>query len=181
MRCFVAVKMPVAFSRRVSGLSNEFKDVMHFRQVKAENMHITLFFFGQKKEGVVEDIKKTMDKLTFSPFEIFFNEVGFFGSRNFPKVVFLKGYSDYLLKIHNDMKSEFQKSGIHFDEKPFKIHLTLLRVKKLYDKDAFLDKINNINKFFQKERLKFDAIYLIKSNLTPKGPVYETIYRKSLV
>ncbi|MEC9491253.1 RNA 2',3'-cyclic phosphodiesterase [Flexistipes sp.] len=178
MRCFVAVKIPTAFSRRVSGLSDEFEEIMHFRRVKAGNMHITLFFFGEQRETVVEDIKKVMDNVTLSPFEILFDGAGFFGSRNFPKVVFLKGHSDYLCTIYRDMKNEFDKLGISFDEKPFRIHLTLLRVKKLYDKDAFLDKINKVNKFFQKERVKLDAIHLIKSSLTSKGPVYETLYNK---
>lgn len=178
MRCFVAVKMPIEFSRRICELSKEFKGLVHFRPVKSENMHITLLFLGEQNEAVVKDIKKAMDRIRLSPFEILFDEVGFFGSRNFPKVIFLKGYSEYLLKIQQDMKNEFERVGFNFDKKPFRIHLTLLRVKKLYDKDAFLYKINSINKLFKREEVKFDTIHLIKSTLTPEGPEYETIYNK---
>jgi len=178
MRFFAAVNMPIEFSHRISDLSDEFKGLMHFKPVKAENMHITLFFFGEQSEPAVKDIKMVMDKITFSPFEILFDEVGFFGSRNFPKVIFIRGHSEYLRKIHQDMQNEFEKLGISFDKKPFSIHLTLLRVKKLYEKDTFLDKINNINKFFHREEVKFDTIHLIKSTLTTEGPEYETVYNK---
>lgn len=176
MRCFVAVKMPLEFSQRVSKINKEFEGLAWFKPVKAENMHITLLFLGDQGDDDVRNIKKAMDGITFAPFDINFDGVNFFGSDNFPKVIFLKGHSEYLEEIQRNMQNRFMMSEIDFDKKPFRIHLTLQRIKKLYEKNAFLDKIKKINKYFPNEKVSIENIQLIKSILKPDGPKYETVY-----
>ncbi len=54
----------------------------------------------------------------------------------------------------------------------FKAHLTLGRVKSIKNKKTMKEKLE-----MKTEEMKFEVkeFKLIKSTLTPKGPVYETI------
>ena len=60
----------------------------------------------------------------------------------------------------------------------FHPHLTLARIKFVKDKQDFMDKLNKI----PVKELEFSvkSFKLIKSTLTPEGPVYEDVAEFSL-
>jgi len=60
------------------------------------------------------------------------------------------------------------------NDKPFVPHITLCRIKSIKDKEKLREKLSkwqNINFSFPLE------VYLYKSTLTKKGPIYEKIYK----
>jgi len=68
-----------------------------------------------------------------------------------------------------DDLSKFIEKEVGGDVKP--PHLTLFRVKNIKDKKALLE----LEKIEINEKIFVDKICLMKSTLTPKGPIYEII------
>ena len=59
-------------------------------------------------------------------------------------------------------------------EKNFKSHITLARVKFTKNKIQFTDNLKQIN--IPEKEFEIKKIHLIRSTLTPSGPVYEELF-----
>ena len=70
-------------------------------------------------------------------------------------------------QIDESLKKMFRK------ENDFKAHITLARVKYIEDKKQFLQQLKNIK--VENKKVEVRNFKLIKSTLTPKGPVYEDL------
>jgi|Wag4MinimDraft_13_1082653.scaffolds.fasta_scaffold00012_18 2'-5' RNA ligase len=178
MRCFIAVKPSLDICKKAYDLGKQFENIMHSIAVKPENMHITLFFLGEQNDTDVDIISEMIEKLDFNSFYLTFNRLDFFGNIKYPKVLFVKGHSNALKQIHKDLSDMLGQKEISFDKKPFNIHLTLRRIKKLYDKEAFLKILKEINNNFKTMQTLVNSVELIKSELNPGGAVYKTIFSK---
>ena len=71
----------------------------------------------------------------------------------------------------NDIISHVERDSFKKEEKPFKPHLTLARIKKIKDIDTF----NAFLRFKVKQEFEVKGFSLMESNLTPLGPEYSTI------
>ena len=59
------------------------------KAIAPENLHFTLFFFGEVDDKKVEKIKNKMNEITFQGFEIIYKKIGVFPSYKFPKVIWI--------------------------------------------------------------------------------------------
>ncbi len=180
MRCFIAVKPSLDICKSVYDLGKQFEHIMDSKAVKPENMHVTLFFLGEQNEHNVNIISEMIEKLDFKSFYLNFSKLDFFGSAKYPKVLVADGYSKALERIYGDLLDMLEEKEICFDKKPFKIHLTLRRIKKLYDKDTFFRTLKNINENFEEMQTLISSVELIKSQLNPGGAVYKTVCCKKV-
>ena len=132
--------------------------------------HLTLKFLGEVRPDKVEGIIEVIRKIKFQQFTVFIDSIGIFPSENYIKVVWVG------LKPENKVL-ELQKSideslkGLFKKEKDFKPHITLARVKYTKDKKQFLEQLNKIK--VENKKIEINDFRLIKSTLTPKGPIYE--------
>ena len=73
---------------------------------------------------------------------------------------------------------ELEKIGFEKENRPFKSHLTLGRVK---DNFGIADLAAAVEKYdFSPEPVVFDRIVLFKSTLTRQGPIYERLFETEL-
>ena len=79
-------------------------------------------------------------------------------------------------KISNMSKEISEKLNSKFTPP----HLTLCRVKNIDNKNKVREFYNKNSKIDCGE-LVINSISLVKSKLTPKGPIYETIHKSSLI
>ena len=70
-------------------------------------------------------------------------------------------------------KIEKSLAGLFEQDTRFTSHLTLARVKFVKDKKMFIENLKKLAA--EKKEFLVSSFKLIKSTLTPKGPVYETI------
>ena len=139
-----------------------------------ENMHFTLFFFGDIDNTTVERIKHKINEIKFEEFEISYKKIGAFPTYKQPKVIWI-GLDDNSKKKLNSLfelvKCKMEQIGFKPD-KQFKPHLTLFRVKR---------PIGNIEEYLSKHSdfiggsEIIDKIHIKKSELFPSGPVYSNI------
>ena len=168
MRAFIAFGVSEEAKEELKKLQKEFEGMGNIKFIK--NFHCTLKFLGSVSEKEVEEVAGCLKKINFKPFEVCFDKLGVFPSEKFVRVLWvgLKGkINDLQNKVDSYLVEMFDK------EKDFHTHITLCRVKFLKDKEGFLKLLKSVD--IKKICFKVDCIELIKSELTPDGPVYEVL------
>jgi 2'-5' RNA ligase len=125
--------------------------------VEGWNLHITHKFIGE------DDPKKYKVKIDIPDEPIKIKGTGLFNN----KILYLK--ADVKDLINRQINEKFNLKN----DKPFRAHVTLCRIKNIKDKQ-FFEVLKNF------EHISFEIpfeVYLYKSTLTKRGPVYEKIHK----
>lgn len=173
MRLFIAIEIPEEVKNHLISLQEKLKEIPkdQAKLTFTKDFHLTLKFLGEvdKPEPIIEELKN----ISFEPFDITLQDTGVFPDENYIRVVWVG------LKDGDKVKELQQKVEANLKnfpkDKRFHPHLTLCRVKFAKDKELFI----KIVKELKVDALSFnvDHFSLIKSTLTPEGPVYEELAR----
>jgi len=170
MRIFIAIPVPDQVKIHLSGIQNNISDA---KLTLVKDFHLTLKFLGEISESEVERIKTALDTIHCKPFDIELSSIGFFPSENYIRVVWV-GLEPHERVIELQRQIDTILAGLGYKrEKRFHPHITLARVKVITDKERFLGSIRSMS--VEKLKINVKSFSLIKSTLTPEGPVYETI------
>jgi RNA 2',3'-cyclic 3'-phosphodiesterase len=151
------------------------------RTIDPDNLHMTLKFLGEVREDGVKDISERIRKVAFAepPFTLGISMLGYFGSTRFPRTVWagVSDGRDRLISISKALNNEL--SHIRNEEKEPRPHLTLARVKTVRNAEKLVDTIRS------NRNVKFGEVYvkeilLMRSQLTPTGPIYSELERFAL-
>jgi RNA 2',3'-cyclic 3'-phosphodiesterase len=144
--------------------------------VNKENLHFTLFFFGDIEKNQLDLISDKMNEILFEKFEINYRKIGVFPSFKYTKVIWVgvdEKSERKLNSLYELIREEMEQIGFKPD-KQFKPHLTLFRVKR-----PITNIEQYINKYNYESDINFvdliDKIYIKKSELFSHGPVYSNI------
>lgn len=181
MRCFIAIDLPEDIKKYLLDTSKFFK-IEGLKHIGPQNFHITLKFLGEIDENIVEKIKNKIKDATTSQKQFFcvIKETGTFPNIEKPRVIWVGVESGHQLE---DLAKKINKSlaTLDFKEESFTSHITIARVKKLdvvvkENVAAALSEAQKIQlKVKEEAQFKVAEMKLVKSTLTPKGPIYETI------
>ncbi|MDP4183841.1 MAG: RNA 2',3'-cyclic phosphodiesterase [Bacteroidota bacterium] len=177
-RTFIAIeidsseKLLSLFSRVKEELSGE-----KINWVDEHNLHITLNFLGEISSEMEEKVCGVLKELTLKKqtFEFKLKGIGVFpGIRN-PRVLWTGAEdTESLCNLQQDIAKSLLELNLLSDEKPFKAHLTLGRIKKLV-------KLGNVEKLVEGYKETFiqkvvvDKIIFFESVLTSRGAIYNPI------
>ncbi|MFP4456228.1 MAG: RNA 2',3'-cyclic phosphodiesterase [Clostridia bacterium] len=173
MRAFFAINFQQEFKEKIfcyaeSFLRNNFRE---FRQVKRENIHITIHFLGSIKNDpklLIERFKNLL--IPYSTFKIDLNHFDYFNTRKGKLVWIGVKHNNNLTNIANLIREEF--SDINKETREFLPHITIAR-------DASM-KYNIFDKDEINLSLPVKEISLMKSEFTHKGVIYREIFNKPL-
>lgn len=175
IRAFVAVKMPKKISEELENFLSEVRPLANIKWVRFGQFHITLKFLGELEPDIISRVKKSLMPLKyFEPFSINLSYIGAFPNLNSPRVIWLSGEEgakelSRLSKKVNEILYEDEE--IPKDEKKFKAHLTLARLKSGILSEELVRKLGTVQNF----SWRCDELFLIRSELTTKGPIYTDI------
>jgi len=177
-RTFLAVKLTLLDdnNKLFSDLKIKFKDSL-INWVNAENMHLTLFFLGETTENQIASIcNKLREQLKDTKaFSFTLKRLGVFRNINDPRVIWLGVENvDKLKEVKKYIDSVLLKFDFQVEEKEFRPHLTLGRIKHLKQKNILNDLIEKYNDYKFQE-VFVNEIVFYESVLTPNGPVYKVI------
>ncbi|MEZ4644774.1 MAG: RNA 2',3'-cyclic phosphodiesterase [Chloroflexota bacterium] len=174
IRTFIAVHLPDTVKTEL-GLVN---DVLagqvpahSVRWVQPNLMHLTLRFLGETAVADLPVLTANLDKLAaqYAPLTLQLDNLGCFPNRSRPRVIWvgLTGETNALLQLQGDVETAVAALGWPREDKPFRAHLTLGRVK-----DGRLLKDVAWGTAVKKLAVPVTAVHLIESQLRPSGPIY---------
>lgn len=183
MRTFIAIEIPEAVKTVLSVMQNELRRAQaDINWTKPENIHLTLRFLGEVDEKRLEDVKRSCAEAAaeFAPFTLKLNGAGVFPNFRQPKVLWagLAGELEIAGKLQRRLEAGLTSLGFAPEDKPFKPHLTIGRVKspKNARQVAALTEIQTL------PDLPFEVqeIVLMKSELHSAGARYTSLAKFSL-
>lgn len=148
----------------------------------SENIHITLSFLGDTEEKLIKDINSMLKKKCEGTgrFELVIKGSGVFRNVNDPRIIWIGiEPSEKLLSLNGVIMKGLTELGIKIEDRPFKPHLTIGRIKRLNDKmtlKALIDKYQN--SAIQKSVI--NEVILYESILLQSGPVYKPLAKFTL-
>ena len=181
MRAFIAIELPLELKENIMKLISELRDAdfCDAKWVSEQQLHLTLKFLGEINKEQAEKIKTALSAITNSTksFTIQLEGLGHFNQR----VLWIGGSSDKQAEnLAKKIDSELHKLGFAKEEREFSIHLTLARIKKVYNW-AKMKQILKENEDKDFGSFKADKIKLIESVLSAEGPIYRTIAEFNLL
>ena len=174
MRLFIAIEVPEDVKGYLSAVQEKINNdaANKIRCVNKNQIHLTLKFLGEVQPDKAEEIKNVLKKITFGPFSVYLDKIGVFPNENYIRVVWAGlEPEEPVLGLQKSIDKKLEK--LFKKEKDFKAHITLARVKFIEDKNNFINKLKTIN--IENKKIEVSNFKLIKSTLTPQGPVYEDL------
>lgn len=180
-RLFVAIPIETSNNGFIPLLNDLQKKLAHEKFInwaKYNNIHLTLKFIGDTYPDDIQKIIYSVEKVVkfHRRFTMDFNSTGIFGSRYAPRVIWLgmQETPQKLMDLEEEILKAFDDIGFLRDRQNFVPHITLGRVKELYEKKYFQKVINNIEqKSYIIQEVK--DIILFQSILHPEGALYKEI------
>jgi RNA 2',3'-cyclic 3'-phosphodiesterase len=145
--------------------------------VDSKNLHLTLKFLGKTQTSQLLPIMNRLSELCSQQkaFVLNLRGTGYLGSRNQPKVLIIRVEPPEPIKtVSEKMDDTLSVIGFAKEERPFKAHLTLGRIKDLRDRQGFdFFLAAHARTFFQAVRV--EKIILYESILHSRGPDYDIL------
>lgn len=188
IRSFIAIELNEdardEVARIQKQLINSRADV---KWVEPNNIHLTLKFLGNVPEEKLGEIKDAINEaiVGIAPFCLELTEIGAFPDTKYTRVVWIGAKEDAgnLMNIATRMEEKMLTLGFPKEERRFKPHLTLGRVRSPKNKDKLKDEIIQLRQGENKGgpiKWKIADVVLFKSELTPKGSIYTTLFKAHL-
>jgi 2'-5' RNA ligase len=142
--------------------------------VEPHNVHITLKFLGETQESHIDEIERIMKEAVadVTSFHMQLRGSGVFPNEHYIKVIWIGiESSEQLGSIAQHLDHHLARLGYKKERRGFSPHLTIGRVKTARAKEQLLEVINTY-RTTEFTTIPVYSIRLMKSELTPKGPIY---------
>lgn len=183
IRTFVAVEMPEEVRRQFGEVQAELQRAeAHVKWVEPQNIHVTLKFLGDITE---EDLGRLYEGVTkgvqgLAPFEIVLSQLGAFPNLRRPRVVWIgvERGKEKLIELQKRLEESISQHGFSKEDRKFSPHLTIGRVKLPRGTDDLVNAIKATP--FESNSIGIREVVVMKSTLTPEGPIYTQLRRIGL-
>ena len=147
MRAFLALNLNKEIKNKYSDILRINENTAELKKVSKNKMHITLVFFDNIKEEQIGLIKEKVINSSPAPFNINFENISYFTNKfKDINVIFVKAVSEELESYVKTLRENLNNiENLKYDKKDFKSHITLARVKRVYDNKKLKEKIEEIN------------------------------------
>ena len=177
IRAFLAVEPPESILQTVIRLQEKLRREISGRVswTRQGGQHLTLKFFGDISAFDITQISQAVQSRTASgwAFHLKIEKLGVFPDARKPRVLWLgtSGDTQKLIALQNQLEADFATIGFPGEDRPFRAHLTLARIKDPREVAGVSDALAKHATFLAGE---FDAreLILFQSQLTPRGAIY---------
>ena len=185
LRLFVAVDVPGEVRERISSaLEGTREEVTGARWVKPQNLHLTLKFIGDYgEEGIARLSNQIHAAAARAPaFTAALGGCGAFPAPRRARVIWIgmaRG-SEEAAEVARKLDARLEKAGVKREERPFRGHLTLARLRQPVDCAPYLEVLGSRLEGLQEMAFAVEEVVLYRSILGPQGPTYVALERMRL-
>lgn len=179
LRCFIAIGITDQIKRGIGELLDILKKyAVDIKWVIPENLHLTLKFLGNTPDVLLPTIRESLMRIvsSYEACYIKIYNIGVFPNKKYPRVVWV-GIEDteILKKLKSDIEHSMSLLGYQREDKAFKPHLTLGRVRS---QKGIVNIVHELDNFKDREFgiIHVDRIKLMKSELKPQGAQYSCLH-----
>ena len=168
-RLFVAIDLPESTKRLLVDLDPQIHGV---RWLDAEQMHLTLGFFGDVPDDVDLTFREKLSAIVFGAFFLPIISVGTFPPKGEPKIIWIgvgRGHP-HLFQLHKRVQEAALGAGLEPELRPFHPHVTLARCQRISPQSA--RKFLKANADLDAGMIRVESFHLYSSKLTPAGPIH---------
>lgn len=151
--------------------------------VRPETIHLTLKFLGEIEPDLVEEIHLALGEVAarHEPFGLVARGLGCFPRLEQARVVWvgLEGETWRLMALQREVEGVLVELGFPREERPFRPHLTLGRVRSPGARQALVSRIRSMEQV-QVGDLRVEALAQFRSELLPGGARYTRLWQEPL-
>jgi len=175
-RLFVGIPLDNIRKEKISLILKELEKLSLKGKIEPiDNIHLTLKFLGNTDENKLPSITKILQNISekYNPFYLKLKGFGFFPNAKNPRIFWISAEDDSkaIFKLQNEIENKIFEIGYEKENRPFKTHFTLMRIKSSFNINKLLDKINNFNQI-DFDLMKVNYFHLYESILKPQGAEY---------
>lgn len=177
IRAFLAIEPPEDILLAISRLQEKLKREIGGRisWTKPQGQHLTLKFFGDISADDVKKICLAAENSIASvlPLNLKVEKLGVFPDARRPRVLWcgIVGDGEKLSLLQKQLEADFEGIGFPIDDRPFRAHLTLGRIKESHGLIGISEALTK-QKDFVAGVFECKELILIQSKLLPQGAVY---------
>lgn len=180
MRCFVGLPLPEVYQQGLKTIAETWRPKLRSRMTwtRPGNWHLTLFFLGDIPEEAGDRVQEALAAVRQPRFQLKAGGGGFFppGGKKPPRVVWagLDRGDDECTGLAARVRDALVQLGFQADQRPFRPHLTLARVKQAKGGDDWAGLLRDLN---AREWPPVDMLSFVlwQSSLKPSGPEYAVL------
>ena len=188
VRSFIAIELPEEVKKAFRELQAQLKagSPAPVKWVEPNNIHLTLKFLGNVAAHRIEEIAAAMTEAVrgTSPFPLKVTELGVFPNPRRVRVIWvgLGGEADKLASLQQRIESNLEKLGFPPENRRFTPHLTLARIRDRAtpQEREKLGRLIAETELDTAQNFSVDSVKLMKSQLTPEGPIYTCLSSAAL-
>lgn len=179
IRTFLAIDLPDQIKAALGKVQKQLKPrVEGVRWTRPEGIHLTLKFFGYVVGDDCAGISNAVKAATkgVKPFNLEIGTIGAFPGPTRPRVIWIGigGQTQELIDLQQNLDLLFEQIGFPPEDRAFKPHLTLGRVKVPGSAVGFA-KVLEEGGNYKAGGFRCHGLTLFRSDLRPDGAVYSKI------
>ncbi|MGB5216908.1 MAG: RNA 2',3'-cyclic phosphodiesterase [Smithella sp.] len=177
IRAFLAIEPPEDILQKISRLQEKLRREISGRLswTRPQGQHLTLKFFGDISKEDINNISAAVQKRTVAEqkLNLKVEKLGVFPDVRRPRVLWcgITGDVEKLINLQKKLDGDFAALGFPAEERPYRAHLTLARIKDWRDLMGTNEALVKYGTFTAGEFIA-DKLFLFQSNLSPQGAVY---------
>lgn len=177
-RIFIAIK--IESGPTLLKIINSLKAILageKINWVNPENIHLTLAFLGDTDEERIKALSIMLKRTCtgFGEFSFRLNATGIFKNLSDPRVIWagIEGF-EKLMMLNDIINTGLKDTGFRIENRPFKPHITLGRVKFLKNQTSLKSALEMYKDTFI-QNVYVEEVIFYQSILRPEGPVYKPL------
>jgi 2'-5' RNA ligase len=182
-RIFIALKIEAG--ENLLKMISSYRDRLKKDQIKwtdTTNIHITIAFLGDTEDKTINAIISMMEEKCkgFGKFELILKGSGIFRNINDPRIIWTGiEPSEKLVQLNNLIMNGLEELEIKMEDRAYKPHLTIGRIKRLNDTKSLKTMIAEFQNY-EIQLVPVNEVILYESILLTAGPVYKPIIKVNL-
>jgi 2'-5' RNA ligase len=182
MRAFIAIELPSNIKNAVSKVQDKLKaGLPEISWVAPVNLHLSLKFLGEVSCKQLDNINQIITETvkTITDFKIKLESLGVFPNKASARIIWIgtNQVPKALEQIVEQLETKLAELGIPKEDRPFRAHITIGRIKHRLNRCDLEKGINRVKNDIVYENLEFNTrgITLFQSTLGKQGPTYTAL------